>query len=201
MTQPRSALLSQISLSLLVVVTAVSAGSAQDRKTRVAVSAVVEREVTTGQRAVGTLNPVKVSVIGSAVDGRVIEFLVNRGQFVKQGAPLAELRTDTLKIERAAARAELDLRTQELQEMKAGSLPQEKLQAESRMKAAAASSDFQKSKYERTLALHKRGQAATKADLDQALALSIQAEQALVEVTATYDLVKAGPRIEKIKQA
>ena len=104
------------------------------------------------------------------VDGRVIEFLVNRVQFIKKGAPLAKLRTDTLKIMLAASQAELDLRTQELQEMKAGSLPEEKLQAESQMKAAAASSVYQKSKYERTLALHKRGQAATKADLDQALA-------------------------------
>ena len=201
MTLPCSVPVSQILLSLLILSAAATAAPAQKRETRVAVSTVVEREVTTGQRAVGTLNPIRVSVIGSAVDGRVIEFLVNRGQFIKQGAPLAKLRTDTLKIELAAATAELDLRKQELQELKEGSLPEEKLQAESRMKAAAASSVFQKSKYERTLALHKRGQAATKADLDQALALSIQAEQALVEATATYDLVKAGPRIEKIKQA
>ncbi|MBT4867787.1 MAG: biotin/lipoyl-binding protein, partial [Planctomycetaceae bacterium] len=109
MTLPCSVPVSQILLSLLILSAAATAAPAQKRETRVAVSTVVEREVTTGQRAVGTLNPIRVSVIGSAVDGRVIEFLVNRGQFIKQGAPLAKLRTDTLKIELAAATAELDL--------------------------------------------------------------------------------------------
>ena len=199
MTLPRCALLFQ--MSLLIVAMAVSAAMAQDRETRIAVSVVVERDVTTGVRAVGTLNPIKVSVIGSAVDGRVIAFLVNRGQFVEKGDTLAELRTDTLKIELAAAKAERDLRTQELKELQQGSLPNEIKQAEARKLSAKASSDFQKSKYDRTFALHERGRAATKADLDQALALKIQAEQALVEATATFELVKAGPRIEKIKQA
>ena len=201
MTLPRCAPFCQFSMSLLVVAAAATAAPAQNRETRVAVSVVVEREVTTGVRAVGTLNPIKVSVIGSAVDGRVIEFLVNRGQFVEKGAPLAKLRTDTLDIELAAANAELDLRAQELEELKQGSLPNEIKQAEARKLSAEASSDYQKSKYDRTLALHERGRAATKADLDQALALKIQAEQALIEAIATFDLVKAGPRIEKIKQA
>ncbi|MCH7685445.1 MAG: biotin/lipoyl-binding protein, partial [Planctomycetes bacterium] len=114
MTLPHCFPVRRISMSLSIVAAAAVAALAQDSRTRVAVSKVIEREVTTGQRAVGTLNPVKVSVIGSAIDGRVVEFLVNQGQFVKQGAPLAKLRTDTLEIELAAANAELELRTQEL---------------------------------------------------------------------------------------
>ena len=188
-------------MSLSIFAAAAVAALAQDSGTRVAVSVVVERKVTTGQRAVGTLNPVKVSVIGSAIDGRVVEFLVNQGQFVKQGAPLAKLRTDTLEIELAAANAELELRTQELAEMKQGSRPEEIAQAEARKLSAKASRDLAQSRYARTLALYKRSRAATEADLDEARALSIQAEQALLEAAATFDLVKAGPRIERIKQA
>ena len=190
-------------LALIAVVTCVAppAAFAQQRETRVAVSAVVEREVVTGQRAVGTLNPVKVAVIGSAVDGRVVEFVVNRGQFVKSGAKLAQLRTGTLEIELAGAQAERELRAQELAELKAGARPEELAQAAARKLSAKASHEFAKSKYDRTLALFKRGRAATEADLDEARSLSLQAEQALLDATATYDLVKAGPRIERIKQA
>lgn len=175
--------------------------AAQDADTPVAVAKVVEREVTTGHRIVGTLNPVKVSIIGSAVDGRVIRFPVNQGDAVRQGDLLAQLRTDTLDIELDAARAELELRTQELAELKNGSRPEEIAQAEARKLSANASMEYAKSKYERTLALYNRGGAATEADLDEARSLATQAEQAFLEATATYDLVKAGPRTERIKQA
>src|SRR5688572_8700532 len=40
----------------------------------VAVSPVVEREVTAGQTFVGTVMPLRKAVVGSAVDGRVMEY-------------------------------------------------------------------------------------------------------------------------------
>ena len=51
----------------------------------VAVSPVVEREVTAGQTFVGTVMPLKKAVVGSAVDGRVIEFPLNEGDRVERG--------------------------------------------------------------------------------------------------------------------
>ena len=91
----------------------------------VAVSPVVEREVTAGQTFVGTVMPLRKSIVGSAVDGRVIEYPLNEGDRVQKGQVLAHLLTDTVKLQLAAAEAELDLRKQQLAELKNGTRPEE----------------------------------------------------------------------------
>ena len=76
----------------------------------VIVSPVVEREITAGQTFVGTVMPLKKAIIGSAVDGRVVEFPLDEGDRVEQGQTLAQLLTDTIKLEVETAEAELKLR-------------------------------------------------------------------------------------------
>ncbi|MDG1873446.1 MAG: hypothetical protein P8J27_06020, partial [Mariniblastus sp.] len=46
----------------------------------VAVASVLEAEVRSGQTVVGTVKPLRTSRIGSALDGRVLEFLVDEGE-------------------------------------------------------------------------------------------------------------------------
>lgn len=201
MTNVKHALPRGVGCALILLTAAAGTCGAQEASTPVVVSPVIEREVTTGYRVVGTLKPIKVSVIGSAIDGRVLEFKVDEGDQVSKGQPLAQLRTATLEIELAAAMAELTLREQELAELRNGARPEEIAQAEARMLSAKASHEFAQSKYDRTLSLYRQGRAATEADLDQARSLATQAKQAVLEATASYDLLKAGTRIERIKQA
>src|SRR3990170_1161575 len=86
----------------------------------VIVSPVVEREITAGQTFVGTVMPLKKAIVGSAVDGRVVEFPLDEGDRVEEGQTLAQLLTDTIKLEVETAEAELQLRQQQLAELENG---------------------------------------------------------------------------------
>ncbi len=48
-------------------------------------------------RMVGTVFPLRESVVAGEVEGLVVEFPVKRGDYVKKGQELAKLRTTTLK--------------------------------------------------------------------------------------------------------
>ena len=72
----------------------------------VEVTPVVQREVATGQTFVGTIVPTRRAVVGSAVDGRVVELYVSEGDRVDKGQPLAQLLTETISLELKAAQAE-----------------------------------------------------------------------------------------------
>lgn len=176
-------------------------GLAQQGPAPVVVAPVVERKIAAEQELIGTVVPLRTSVVGSAVDGRVIEFLVNEGDPVQQGQPLAQLLTGTLEIEIAMARAELDLREQELAELENGSRPGEIEAAHARMQAADARSKYAVAKLDRTESLFRQSRAATEDELQLARADKLHAEQNHREAMASYELVKAGPRQEKIDQA
>ena len=175
--------------------------AAQDARDPVAVTAVVEREVATGQTFVGTVMPLKTSVIGSAVDGRVIEYPVDEGQFVKKDQKLCQLRTETLEIELAAAKAELQLRNQELAELQSGSRPEEISQAKAVMRAAEATKDYSQATLQRNEELFKEGRAITQRELDLARSIALRDEQTYLQAKAAHDLIVLGPRIERINQA
>ena len=168
---------------------------------RVTVAPVIQREVTVRQSFVGTVTPVRKSVVGSAVDGRVLEFLVNEGDAVKAGQPLAKIRTKTLEIQLAVAKAELKLRQEELAELKNGSLPEEIAQAEARLLAAKATFDYRQSNAERAMTLYKQNRTVTDEQLREAQAAAEEAEQTYLEAKAARALVVQGPRKEKIAQA
>ena len=102
----------------------------------VVVARVTEKEINTGQRVIGTVHPLKRSTIGSAVDGRVKTFEVNQGVRVKKGQTLARIRTETLMIEQAAAKAELDLAEHQLTEYQNGSRGEEIAEAAANLQGA-----------------------------------------------------------------
>ena len=167
----------------------------------VVVAAVVESEVAAGQSFVGTVVPSKLAVVGSAVDGRVIEFPLNEGDRVERGQTLAQLLTETIGLEVAAAEAELQLRQQELAELENGSRPQELEQAKARMLASEAVMKYLQSRRARAEALWKRGQSTSEEELERAVSEGLAAEQSFQEAKATWELVVEGPRKEKIAQA
>ncbi|MDG1893896.1 MAG: efflux RND transporter periplasmic adaptor subunit [Fuerstiella sp.] len=161
---------------------------------------VVEREVNVGHRVVGTVMPIRSSTVGTAVDGRVLEFLVNVGDAVRDRQPLARLRTGTLEIELKAAQVELTLRQEELRELENGSRPEEVSEAQARMRAAQAIRQNESSNLRRLEQLVQR-QAVNPTDLDDARARAESTGQILISLQAALSRIESGPRAEQIAQA
>lgn len=177
------------------------AALAQGGPALVEVTAVEQREVGSAQTFVGTVMPSKKSIVGSAVDGRVVEFPINEGDHVKAGETLAQLLTETISLELAASEAELELRKQELAELESGSRPEEIQQARARMDAAKARMEYTRLRLQRVQTLFRQGRAASTEEVDEATAAAEEAQNALLEATAAHELAVLGPRPEKIAQA
>ena len=176
-----------------------TSASAKPKKTLVSVGEVVLREVHEGQTFVGTVMPLKKSLVGSAVDGRVVEFPVNEGDAVKKGQVLAQLRTRQLELELAAAQDELEAVKQELAEMEAGPLVEEIQQSQARLAAAAALKDFASSRFERLQMLYAR-KSASEDEVQEAASQNHIGLQKYLEAQAALKLLKQGVRQEKKAQ-
>ena len=66
---------------------------------------------------VGTVKPIRRSLVGSAAAGRVEEYLVNEGDAVKAGQPIAHLRRGIIQAELECRQGRLAVRQAELGEM------------------------------------------------------------------------------------
>jgi HlyD family secretion protein len=161
---------------------------------------VIQRQVAAGQTYVASVNPLRRAVIGSAVDGRVVNLMVDEGDRVNTGQPIAQLLTATIELELRVAEAELKLRLAELEELRNGALPDEIEQSRAKMQAAKANLEYAQTGFERMQTLLNK-QAIAQGDYDAALALLHAAEQGFLDAKAAYDLTIAGPRAERILQA
>ena len=160
--------------------------NSQDVKS-VVVAKVTEADVRSGQRVVGTVKPLRTSTIGSAVDGRVGEFLVNDGDLVTKGQTLAQLHIETLQIEQTASEAELSLATNRLDELKNGSVPQDIAEADANRRMAATSLKNAVSKLQRIQAL---GSAASGLEIGDAKEEANAAKFSLMASEALLDRIK-----------
>ncbi len=176
-----------------------SVATAQDSKP-VVVASVIETEVKSGQRVVGSVTPLRTSTIGSAVDGRVKVFCVNSGESVEEGQVLAQLRTETLEIEKAAAHAELNLAVHRLAELENGSRAEDIAEAEANMLGAAAALKNAENKLRRVESLATRGATST-TQLGDATEDADAARFTFKATEALYNRIKDGPRPELIAQA
>ena len=167
----------------------------------VAVSEVIQGQVDAAGRFIGTVMPLRKSIVGSAVDGRVLLYPVNEGDRVKKGQPLAQLRTKTLKIELAGAEAEMQLRKQELAELENGTRPGELAQSRARLYAAQALMKYHQARFKRFETLFRKGQTISEEDLDEARSRSVGTEQVVQELEKALALAEEGPRKERIAQA
>jgi len=177
-----------------------AASFAQPGPAIVSLAPAVERLVTPEKQFVATIQPSKTSVVGSAVEGRVMEIAVEEGDRVAEGQRLAQLRTRTLEAELAAAKAELALRRQEFLELENGSRPEEIAQAQAAMLADQARMEYAKKDLARIQRLYKESTAADD-EYDEAVSRAAETEQEFLEAKAAYDLVVQGPRKERIEQA
>ncbi len=201
--RPRIVILAAAALAALTAHgTAISTARAQQQPPATVVAArVVEREVASGQTLVGTIKPLRRSTVGSAVDGRVAKYPLRQGNAVRKGDVLAELLTETVEIELAAAKAELELRRQSLAELENGSRPEEIDQAKARLEASKALMDFTDARRTRLEALYRQNQSIAQDELEEAISKAVAALQVNLEAQAAYELTVQGPRKEKIEQA
>ncbi len=166
----------------------------------VVVSPVVERELRQDLSFVGTVRASRQSRVASDVEGRVLQLVVREGQSVEAGQELVRIRSTELDIELAGARAELDLRQQELLELKNGTRPEELERAEAVVASTQAEVLYREWALKKTENLLKN-QGTSEDSYRQAL-LALERAQALArEARAALDLAVAGPRTEAIAQA
>jgi len=166
----------------------------------VVVETVVEREVVARRSFVGSVEAVRTSTAGAEEEGLVVEYLVEEGQRVEEKQPLARLRTTLLEARIDAARAELKLRGEELNEQRNGARPEEIDQAKARLDRAQAAFDIGQWKYERAQQLFGSS-VISEDELKDARLVARLAEENLDEARAALNLVEAGPRAERIAQA
>ena len=166
----------------------------------VVVAEVIQKDFAAGKDFVGTVEPRYQASVGTAVAGRVTDVMVEEGDAVKEGQGLVQLLTDTIELELASARAELELRKQEMLELKNGARREELAQAKAAVLSAQALMKYQQRRRDRLQDLASE-RAVSREEVDEADSAATAAEQRLKESIANLDLVMAGPREEKIAQA
>jgi RND family efflux transporter MFP subunit len=164
------------------------------------VSKAFEGSVAQTSDFIGTALPLRRSIVGSAVDGRVTALNVEVGDEVKEGEAIAQLLTNTLELELAAAKADYKLREAELAELKNGALPQELAQAKSRLTAAEIRRDFLKKRLERLTRLDSGNGIISDEELQEVQSLLDAADEQVIETTEAFSLLQRGARPEKIAQ-
>lgn len=176
---------------------------AQPGPAPVTAAPILYESVQSGQTFVGTVVPTRQAIIGSAVDGRVIDFKVNEGDRVDaegDKSVLAQLLTATIGLEIKAAEKEYELRYHEHLELKNGSREEEISQAKSLMLASEATKKFAIAEFERMKSLYERG-AVTSQEMEEVMSRKTSVEEAYKDRLKAYELMQKGPRIEKIAQA
>lgn len=168
--------------------------------TNVAVSQVVEQQTAAGRTFVASVMPLRRSVVGSAVDGRVQDFLVTEGDRVEKDQPLCQIRSKLFDIQLQAAKAELTARQQMLAELKNGTRPEELAQAKARALGAQAMMTYTRSRADRLQELMSR-RATSQELLDEAISAATKAHQDYLEAEAAFEMAQAGPRAEQIAKA
>jgi len=153
----------------------------------------------------GTVHPARRSVIGCAVDGRVERLLVDVGDWVDFSADgkfpqLAMIRTATIDIEIAGAKAELEMRRHEEVETQT-SRPEEIAHALARMKAAEALMKFARDKVDRDRRVFESSRAITREEVDRSESVSHETARLYEAAEASYKMAQDGPRVEKKNQA
>ena len=148
---------------------------------------------------VGTVMPLRRSLVGSAAPGRVEEYLVNEGDAVKKGQPLAHLRRGIIQAEVNAAKGLLAVRQAELAELEKA-YDEELAQSQAKVAHAQAILDFRKLKRDRSVELGSRG-AVSQELLQEDTSFFRQSEAILQESQAALRMFSGGAKQMKIEQA
>lgn len=130
---------------------------------------------------------------------RIKSILVEEGDFVKAGQPVAEQETDTLKIEIEQAKAAY----QTYLALKNGSRPEDIAKAEAAVLVAQSRLHLAQKDFERVDGLFKstKGQGVSKQSLDTQSSQLQVAKNELFSAQKSLELAKIGPRAEDVARA
>jgi HlyD family secretion protein len=150
-------------------------------------------------RVSGNVEATTVAV-GFRIPGRLKERLVNEGETVRQGAPVATLETDEVDQETAQRDAEAAAARAALAELTAGSRGEEIRRAEAAASRAEAEADRLERERIRSESLFSK-QVVSRQQLENAETAAVAARAAASEAGETLRLVRKGPRTEQIDAA
>lgn len=187
-------------IAVLWSVGTVASVVAQGPPAPVVVADVAELTNRSGQAFVATVQPSRRAAIGSAVDGRVVDFPIEAGDRIREKQTLAQLLTETISLELAAAEAEAELRAQELAELENGTRPAEINRSRAMHRAAETALVLAEKRLVRVQKL-KTSSTASQDQVDEAIAAVDNAKAVVDERKATMELAIEGPRKEQIAQA
>ena len=157
-----------------------AADTANDAEVVVSVKAAkVERQTVAAEvSAVGTIFPVRQSVVSSNAGGQIKGLRVLQNEFVKQGELLATIDTRDLEAQKREAEAALREAKLNVQTLAKSTIPQADIQSNKDLRDARASVENARNLYERRKDLYDKGGIALKEVEASQLALT-QAENNL----------------------
>lgn len=138
--------------------------------------------------------------VGFKIPGRVVERAVDEGMAVSSGQLVARLDSVDLEGEVGLREAELQGAAAALQELAAGSRPQEIARSGAGLAAAQAEADRLSREFDRAKALHARD-VISRQELERAQAAYEVAEERRKEARENLLLAEEGARKEQIEQA
>ncbi len=138
--------------------------------------------------------------VGAKVMGRVAWIGVEKGDKVQQGQVLVRLEDNDFRAQSKQARANLAAAQARLDQLRAGSRPQEKMKDRAGVLQAQATLTNAESEYERAEKLYRAG-VSSKADLDRATAQRDSARALVEAARQSSAMTDIGPRPEEIRGA
>ncbi|HYN25143.1 MAG TPA: efflux RND transporter periplasmic adaptor subunit [Pyrinomonadaceae bacterium] len=138
--------------------------------------------------------------VGAKVMGRVKWIGVEKGDRVQQGQILVRLEDNEFRAQVNQARANLAAAQARLDQLRAGSRPQEKLKDKAGVLQAEATLRNAEAEYERTENLYRAG-VTSKAELDRTLAQRDTARALVEAARQSSAMTDIGPRAEEIRAA
>jgi HlyD family secretion protein len=138
--------------------------------------------------------------VGAKVMGRVKWIGVEKGDLVQQGQILVRLEDSEFRAQVNQARANLAAAQARLDQLRAGSRPQEKLKDKAGVLHAEATLKNAEAEHDRSEKLYHAG-VASKAELDRAVAQRDTARALLEAARQESAMTNIGPRAEEIRAA
>jgi multidrug efflux pump subunit AcrA (membrane-fusion protein) len=164
---------------------------------KVLVTAARAEVVSEPRTFVGAVKPIRRSLVGSAVAGRVDDYLVNDGDAVKAGQPIAHLRRGIIQAELDGAKGQLAVRQAELAEMEK-SYQEEYEQAQAKLTMAQAQLAFRQAKMDRSKSL---GTSISRELFEEDSSLASQASASVRDAQAAVRMFTGGARQMKNEKA
>ncbi|MCP4590580.1 MAG: efflux RND transporter periplasmic adaptor subunit [bacterium] len=183
-----------------LVVMGSSAAFAQMPRTKVVVERAQTRALPATMRLVATVRPVVRSVLGSEVEGLVVEMPAREGDLMERDGVVCRLNGETLAAQLASARANLGALQARLKELQTGTRAEELARLKAALEEAKARHVQWTQEVQRVEGLQSKSRSNPKEVWDTEAEYRA-AEQRMLSAQAAYDEGVNGPRAEVIAQA